>query len=86
MPQVSKNKRLDKMPKKYRSVIEENLIELVSELRSRRTQIEMTQEELAEELNVHRTTVQALEQHRTRPSIELLLAWVLVLKSKIELK
>lgn len=85
MPQASKNKRLDKIPIKYRAAVEADMVDIVVKLKKQRVKKKIVQEELAEMLQVDPTTIQGIEQQRVRPSIELLLAMIKVLEMKIVL-
>lgn len=86
MKKRSKNRRLERLPKQYRDDVEVGLTFVAEQLKKRRISKDMTQEGLAELLNVEPTTIQSIEQMRGRPSLELLLAMVKVLEMKITLK
>lgn len=86
MRNSSKNRRLDRIPKKYRQAVITDLGTIAEKIKKRRAKLGFTQESLAEALNVEPTTVQSIEQMRGRPSLELLLAIVKILEMKITLK
>lgn len=86
MSNASKNKRLDRIPKQYRIAIEEDLAALALKIKKRRKSLDITQEELAELLGIDPTTIQGIEQMRSRPSLELLLTIVKVLKMRVMLQ
>lgn len=48
--------------------------------------MQMTQEQLAESLNIEPSTLQSIEQQRGRPSLELLLTIAKVLQTKFVIK
>ncbi|MBY0315668.1 MAG: helix-turn-helix domain-containing protein [Bdellovibrionales bacterium] len=82
----SKNKRLDKVPKKYREAVKTDLVLIAEKIKKQRRAKGMTQEQFSEIINVEPTTLQAIEQQRGRPSLELLLTIVKVLETKIVIK
>ena len=86
MSKATKNRRLDRVPKQYRSAITTELLGIASKIKRKRKALGITQEGLAELLEIDPTTIQAIEQLRSRPSLELLLAIVKVLKMRITLR
>lgn len=86
MPNYSENKRLAKIPVAYRSAVEKDLLDIAAKIKKRREAKNISQEKLAEMLQVDPTTIQGIEQLRVRPSLELLLAIVKILEMKITLK
>ncbi len=82
---VSKNNRLNKIPKEYREPVKKDLANLAKVIRERRKQLGFTQEELAAILDVEPTTVQSIEQSRRSPSIEMFLSFCRALNLKLEL-
>lgn len=86
MRNTSQNKRLDRIPKRYRDEVESDLGRIAEKIKKRRQQKELTQEGLAELLNIEPATLQSIEQQRGRPSIELLLAIVKILEMRLTLK
>lgn len=86
MRNSSKNKRLERVPKQFREAVETDLEVIAEKIKKRRRNKELTQEQLAEALNIEPTTLQAIEQQRGRPSLELLLTIVKALEMKITIK
>lgn len=86
MAKLTKNKRLERIPKALRGAVEADLSDIAGKIRKKRKSKKLTQEGLAELLEVDPTTIQALESERGRPSLELLLAIVKTLEIKIILK
>jgi DNA-binding XRE family transcriptional regulator len=66
-------KRLNKLSSKHRAEILSDLKLISSAVQGRRRELGMTQEELAEELDIAPTTVQFIEQQRRYPSLPMLL-------------
>jgi len=81
----SKNKRIDRLPKPLRRGVEAELLALAKYLKRKREAKGLTQEGLAGLLNVETTTVQAIKQMRSRPSLELLVTIVKALHKRIVL-
>lgn len=86
MPNYSENKGLAKIPVDFRASVEQDLINIALMIRTTRESQKISQKKLAELLQVDSSTVQGIEQLRVRPSLELLLAIVKVLKMKITLE
>jgi DNA-binding XRE family transcriptional regulator len=86
MPKSSEGLRLKKIPKPHREYVEDQLTRVARTLKMRRKELGLTQAELAEGLNVEVVTIQAIEQRRCRPSFEMFLAMIQVLKLKLKLE
>lgn len=86
MKNNSKNKRLDRVPREYREAVEQDMAAIAQKIRRRRRAMQLTQEQLAESLNIEPSTLQSLEQERGRPSLELLLTVAKVLQTKFVIK
>lgn len=69
---MEKRKRFEKIPKKYLSHVEGQLENLGTKIRARREEMGLTQQELAERLELAVMTVQFIEQGRRYPSLPLL--------------
>jgi len=69
---MEESKRLLKIPKKYRNSVKSNLSKISKKIQSKREKLGLTQEELAENLNISPMTVQFIEQERRYPSIQML--------------
>lgn len=82
----SKNRRLDRLPKQIRDEVEADLSVMAAKIKKARSGKGFTQESLAEALNVEPSTIQAIEQGRGRPSLELLFAIIKVVGFKITLQ
>lgn len=65
-------KRIERIPAKYRKRVEEQVDSLVRTIQAKRRAMGLTQEELAERLDVSPMTVQYLEQRRRDPSVPML--------------
>lgn len=80
-------KRLEKIPPKYKKKVEAQLDEIASAIRARREALGLTQEQLAEQLDVSPMTLQFIEQRRRDPSLPTLfyICAYLDLKIKIEI-
>jgi DNA-binding XRE family transcriptional regulator len=82
----SKNKGLDRIPKKYRASVEADLKAIALQIKKKRKAKKLTQEGLAELLEVDPSTIQAIEQSRHRPSVELLMTIIKALETKVVLQ
>ncbi len=69
---MEKRKRFEKIPKKYLSYVENQLDSLGTKIRARREEMGLTQQELAEKLELAVMTIQFIEQGRRYPSLPLL--------------
>lgn len=69
---MAKAKRIDKIPSKYRKVVEKQLDSIALVIHARRKEMNLTQESLAELLDVSALTVQYIEQGRRFPSLPVL--------------
>jgi len=69
---VSKTSRLDKIPAKHRKGVENQLLKISSIIQKRRIELNLTQEQLAEKLDLAVLTVQAIEQGWRFPSLPIL--------------
>ncbi len=69
---MNKAKRIDRIPSKYRKAVEKQLENISSVIQTRRNEMKLTQEQLAEKLDVSVLTVQFIEQRRRFPSLPIL--------------
>ena len=69
---VVKTSRLDKIPIKHRKGVESQLLKISSILQKRRLEMKLTQEQLAEKLDLAVLTIQAIEQGWRYPSLPVL--------------
>lgn len=86
MKNKSENKRLDKVPKEYKESVKTDLSAIAVKIKKKRQAKGLTQEQFAEAINIEATTLQAIEQERGRPSLELLLTIAKALEMKIVIK
>lgn len=77
-------KRIDRVPAKFRKQVEGRLRRLSAVIRARREALGLTQERLAENLDISIETLKAVEQGRRIPSLAMLLYICLFLN--VELK
>jgi DNA-binding XRE family transcriptional regulator len=77
--------RLNRLPPKHRNEVISDLRLISSAVQTRRKALGMTQEELAEQLDIAPTTVQFIEQQRRYPSLPMLLYICRYLELKIKL-
>ena len=74
---VSKKSRthahLDKLPPRYRRDVKADLDRIADRIQKRRQDLDLTQEEAAEKLDIAPTTLQYIEQRRKYPSLPMLL-------------
>lgn len=66
-------KRLEKVPLKYRKAVEAQLKNISVVIQSRRKEMGITQEQLAESLDLAVMTIQFIEQQQRYPSLPVLL-------------
>lgn len=66
-------KRLQRIPPKYRKKVEDSLRTMSRGIQERRENLDLTQEELAEDLDISVETMKAIETGRRVPSLEMLL-------------
>lgn len=69
---VSKTSRLDKIPIKHRKGVESQLLKISSIIQKKRLEMNLTQEQLAEKLDLAVLTIQAIEQGWRYPSLPVL--------------
>jgi len=69
---VGKTTRFDKIPLKYRRGVESQLAKISVIIQSRRKEMGITQEELAEKLDLAVLTIQSIEQGWRFPSLPIL--------------
>jgi len=62
-------KRIEKIPPKYRKAVEASLLEVSKRIQKQREALKLTQEALAEKLNLSPTMIQSIEQGRRYPSL-----------------
>lgn len=82
----STSKNLDKLPANIRAGIESDLEEIADLFRDKRHELGLSQEEVAAKLNIDPTTYQSIERKRRKPSIEIFLGLIKILKLKITLQ
>jgi transcriptional regulator with XRE-family HTH domain len=70
---MENNKRLEKIPSKYRKDVLKKLKSISTSIQQKREEQGLTQEELAEELGISVMTIQFIEQGRRYPSVQMLL-------------
>jgi transcriptional regulator with XRE-family HTH domain len=80
-----KQTRLSKIPTKYRKEVQAELRVISRTIQERRKSLKMTQEELAEKLNIAPTTLQFIEQSRRYPSFPMFVYICNVLQIEIRL-
>jgi len=83
---VKNDKRLLKLPVKYRTFVRKDIRDLVDAIQKRRQELKISQTKFSEEINISFKTLQAIEQGSRKPSLEVLLAMCRALKIKIELR
>lgn len=79
-------RRIEKIPAKYRKDVEKELARLASLIKSRRKELKLTQEAVAEELDVSPVSIQHIEQGRRQPSVTMLFALLKLLKISLDYK
>ncbi len=77
--------RLGKIPTKYRRDVQIKLRVIANAVQSKRKKLGLSQERLAEILDIAPTTLQFIEQHRRFPSLPMLVYLCQVLKLDIDL-
>ena len=82
---LRQNKKIKKIPTKYRKIVMAQLLAIAEKIQSKRKKVGLTQEALAEELNISAMTLQFIEQGRTCPSLPMLLYICAYLKINIAL-
>lgn len=80
------DKRLSKLPVKYRAFVKKEIHNLIDYLQRKRQEKQISQTDFAEEINIAFKTLQAIEQGTRKPSLEVLLAMCKALGVKLELK
>ncbi len=83
MANNTKGKRLQKIPREFKNIVLDDMKNLSQILRQERKSKGLTQEKLAEQVDVSLTTIQSIEQLRTSMSLELLLTILKALKIKL---
>ena len=78
-------KRLDRIPVKYRKEIGTQLRDLSQRIQNRREALEMTQEKLAEDLDISAVMLKAIEQGKRYPSLPMLFYICRFLKIEIKI-
>lgn len=76
--------RLSKVPARYRKNVEKRLAQMSVVLQERRKQMGLTQEELAEKLELSPMTIQFVEQGRRFPSLPTLIAICMSLEIRLD--
>lgn len=79
-------KRIGKIPKKFRGQIERQLESLPVMIQKRRKALGLTQEKLAENLEISIETMKAIESGRRYPSLPMLFYICLSLEISVEFK
>ena len=79
-------KRLERVPVKYRKQVRQRLTELSKTIQARRESLGLTQEELAEQLDISVITLQFIEQRRRYPSLPMLFYICSFLNLELQLK
>lgn len=83
---MANDKKLSKIPVKYRAFVKKEISNLVDYLQKRRQEKGLSQTQFSEEINIAFKTLQAIEQGTRKPSLEVLLAMCRALGVKLELK
>lgn len=78
-------KRFEKIPKKYLPHVESQLEKLGTRIRARREEMGLTQQAMAEKLDLAVMTVQFIEQGRRYPSLPLLFYICKALKIPVQI-
>lgn len=65
-------KRIERVPKKFQIKVDRALVGLSSVMRNQRMALDMTQEQLAESLDISLDTIKAIESGRRFPSLPML--------------
>ena len=78
-------KRINRLPTKHRNEVLSDLRVISTAVQTKRKSMGLTQEELAEELDIAPTTVQFIEQQRRYPSLPMLLYICRYLELKIKI-
>ena len=81
-----KSKRLERVPAKYRKEVESQIRTLARTLREQREHRGLTQEKLAEQLDISVRTLQFIEQGRRFPSLPMLFYILRVLDVELRIK
>lgn len=79
-------KRLEKVPRKHRKDVAGKLLQLAASLQARREELGLTQEQLAEKLNIHEVTLRTIESGRRYPSLPMLFHISAILGLQIQVK
>lgn len=77
---MQNDKRLLKVPGKYRPLVKADLRGIVDLIQRRRRELSISQTRFAEEINISFKTLQAIEQGSRKPSLEVLLVMCRALK------
>lgn len=77
-------KRLDRVPAKLKEPVESKLREIPRILRERRLELDLTQEDLSEELSISLETMKAIESGRRYPSLPMLFYIFAHMKIKVK--
>ena len=70
---MDKGKKIRKIPLKYRKIVLSELKSIGKKIQNQRKKVGLTQEELAEQLNISAMSIQFIEQGRNCPSLPMLL-------------
>jgi transcriptional regulator with XRE-family HTH domain len=81
---MKKKSKIDKIPEKFRNIVAKQIKMIGLQIQNRRLEMGLTQEELAEKLDLSVMTIQFIEQARRAPSLVLLIYICLFLKIKID--
>lgn len=79
-------KRIEKIPVKYRQEIKADLDDLAKLIQAKREKLDLSQEELAERLDISTNTLKSIEQRIRFPSLPMLFYLSRVLKIQISMK
>ena len=82
---VKKRVQLEKIPNKYRKGVERRLWLISKAIQTRRDELKLTQEGLAERLEISSITIQFIEQGRRYPSLPMLFYICEYLRIKVEI-
>lgn len=81
---MSNNKRIKKIPTQYQSQVKINISNLIDFITTKREEKKLSQETVAEMLNITVKTYQAYEQGTRKPSMEVLILMFLVFNFELK--
>ena len=81
---MEKSKKITKIPLKYRRIVLSELKNIGKKIQNQRKKVGLTQEELAEQLDISAMSIQFIEQGRNCPSLPMLLHICVYLRIKIK--